>query len=187
MRDRNGLARSLINETGEFSELDFSQLDPEGWLGGGIIAYYQQMLKNHFRSISGLYDPALMALYSDHIHLENNYIQILHTGSNHWVCVASGNNGDGVVNFYDSMKKSSVYTHVGHQAASFLKSDGILFRYANVQQQKGSSDCGLFACAFATALCLGVDVTNITFEQSEMRTHMKNCLQKGKLEVFPHT
>ncbi len=85
------------------------------------------------------------------------------------------------------MKKSSVYTPVGHPfLASFSKSDAILFRYANVQQQKCSSDCGLFACAFATALCLGVDVTNITFEQSEMRTHMKNCLQKRKPELF-HT
>ena len=51
--------------------------------------------------------------------------------------------------------------------------------------QSGSYDCGLFAIAFATALALGEKPELFSFEQSKMRTHLRQCLEKGEMEMFP--
>ena len=37
--------------------------------------------------------------------------------------------------------------------------DTITLQYVNVQHQYGGSDCGLYALAFAAALCAGIDPT----------------------------
>ena len=49
-----------------------------------------------------------------------------------------------------------------------------------VQQQQGSSDCGLFAIAYAVDLALGLDPTVVKFDQSLMRQHLKHCLKENK-------
>ena len=55
----------------------------------------------------------------------------------------------------------------------------------SVQQQKRSTDCGLFAIAFVTELCTGHNPIEAEFVQSEMRPHLVNCLKMGKLSRFP--
>ena len=162
--------------------IGLTKLDSGDWLGSNVITYYLQLLKRHGH-VNGLYNPALISLCSDHIHLESNYVQVLNTGSNHWICVSySGALGDSVVNLYDSMRTFKITEHVGQQVMAFAKFDQVLFRVINVQQQRGSSDCGLFA----TALCLGQDLTNFQFDQTAMRTHLKSCLIKGSPQMFPN-
>ena len=39
--------------------------------------------------------------------------------------------------------------------------DTITIQYMNVQHQIGASDCGLFALAFATSLCLAINPTSV--------------------------
>lgn len=56
----------------------------------------------------------------------------------------------------------------------------------NVQQQFGSSDCGLFAIAFTVHLAFRDDPQHIVFEQSQMRPHLLKCFQRKKMEPFPH-
>ena len=52
----------------------------------------------------------------------------------------------------------------------------------NVQHQIGALDCGLFALAFATSLCLAIDPTSVVYNQSHMRNHLiKSSLEKGQL------
>lgn len=55
----------------------------------------------------------------------------------------------------------------------------------NVQQQSGSSDCGLFAIAFALHSILGDDVAKIEFDQKRMRKHLLKCLINQAFEPFP--
>jgi hypothetical protein len=43
---------------------------------------------------------------------------------------------------------------------------------------------GLFALAFATALCLEQDLANFQFDQTAMQTHLKSCLIKGSPQMF---
>ena len=53
--------------------------------------------------------------------------------------------------------------------------DKITLQYMSVKHQYGGSDCGLFALAFATALCVGLDPTACKFKQELMREHFSSC------------
>ena len=55
----------------------------------------------------------------------------------------------------------------------------------NVQQQRGGSDCGLFALAFITAVCHGDDPTSLYFDQENMRSHLITSIESGEATPFP--
>ena len=52
--------------------------------------------------------------------------------------------------------------------------------------QYGSSDCGLFSIAFATAIALGNNPATFHFKQSEMRQHLIKCFDAGAMTMFPY-
>ena len=54
-----------------------------------------------------------------------------------------------------------------------------------MQHQAGGSDCGLFAIAFAVALCFGLNPSKLIFEQSKMRDHLLHCLKENEFTNFP--
>ena len=56
-----------------------------------------------------------------------------------------------------------------------------------VQQQKGTTDCGLYAIAFAVHAAFGDDVMNLEFDQTQMRSHLLQCFRKKELVHFPTT
>jgi len=54
------------------------------------------------------------------------------------------------------------------------------------QQQENNTDCGLYAIAFATDLCHGIDPVGLLYAAgSELRCHFLKCLQEGCLTPFP--
>ena len=63
----------------------------------------------------------------------------------------------------------------------------VYYRYRPVQQQKGGSDCGVFAVAFAAVLASGCHPSAIKFQQSDMRNHLRQCLEDNQLSDFPTT
>ena len=56
----------------------------------------------------------------------------------------------------------------------------ITLKVEKTQFQKGGSDCGLFAIAFATDLCHGNNPG-----QLELRSHLLECLRLKKMTPFP--
>ena len=54
-----------------------------------------------------------------------------------------------------------------------------------MSKQVGSSDCGLYAVAVATALAFGIDPTASIFNQDDMSSHLKECFEKQKMDPFP--
>eukprot|EP00731_Ephydatia_muelleri_P024373 Em0016g644a len=58
-------------------------------------------------------------------------------------------------------------------------------QYIDVQKQKGQSDCGLFAIAFATSLAHLQDPASITYDQAKMRTHLIHCFETQSRTPFP--
>ena len=56
-----------------------------------------------------------------------------------------------------------------------------------VQQQKGSSDCGLYAIAFAVHAACGDHLKDLKFDQTQMRIHLLQCFRKKELVRFPTT
>jgi hypothetical protein len=63
--------------------------------------------------------------------------------------------------------------------------DTVLFRNEVVAQQEGFEDCGLFALAFATAICYKKDVSMMNFDQGSMREHYKTCINNQLATLFP--
>ena len=61
----------------------------------------------------------------------------------------------------------------------------ITFKIHNTQFQKGSSDCGLFSIAYATDLAYGNDPASYRYDQTKLRSHFLECLEKEFLTPFP--
>ena len=84
------------------------------------------------------------------------------------------------------------HTHYKHltllQVASILKTPEKSFdlHHVDVQRQRGGSDCGLFAIAFATSLCMRKDPHIQQYSQSSMREHLALCLTEKKMADFAH-
>ena len=65
------------------------------------------------------------------------------------------------------------------------KEPHITLEYIDVQRQVGGSDCGLFSIAFATALVFGQHPGQLVFDQTQMRTHLLQCLEASEMLPFP--
>jgi hypothetical protein len=59
--------------------------------------------------------------------------------------------------------------------------------FINSQRQNGTSDCCLFALAFATALCCDKNPSIVKFNQKQMKCHLKDSLENGVISKFPST
>ena len=121
--------------------------------------------------------------------VNGEFIQILHTGAKHWVCVTSVGCGDGTVNLhvYDSLYHNIIYTEVENQVINLVgqvKFTGI--QVVPFQQQQNSSDCGVFAVAFVTCLAHGIPSQTVHFDNCKMRAHLflYHSLKNGLLPMF---
>jgi len=56
-------------------------------------------------------------------------------------------------------------------------------KFAHCQKQVGGADCGLFTIAFATAIAFGKPPSKLKLVQQELRSHLVNCFNKGKMSV----
>ena len=70
-------------------------------------------------------------------------------------------------------------------ALLFTTHKQITLSFRDVQRQVGSSDCGLFAIAFATAIAFGLDPGGILFDQQKLRQHLLDCFEKRGMTMFP--
>ena len=57
--------------------------------------------------------------------------------------------------------------------------------WPSMQQQSGTTDCGLFAIAVAVSLCNGDNPSLQCYDQSVMREHLAMCFQCEEIGVFP--
>lgn len=74
------------------------------------------------------------------------------------------------------------------QIANVVKTNKPFFKIVElcVQQQQGITDCGVFAVAFTTAICTGINVQSVSFNQSKMRAHLLECLRTERWHHFLH-
>ena len=64
-------------------------------------------------------------------------------------------------------------------------SEHYIFLNWPVQNQMGGADCGLFAIAFAVAICFGMKPSIVIFIQEKMRCHLIECLKNETFCNFP--
>ena len=82
------------------------------------------------------------------------FVQIVNVGE-HWLCLTSiGVPCPGAVRVFDSLYRKPNATAAEHACRILLHTgDQVMFINEKVQRQMGSSNCGLYALAFATDLC----------------------------------
>ncbi|XP_065203965.1 uncharacterized protein LOC135834055 [Planococcus citri] len=59
------------------------------------------------------------------------------------------------------------------------------FEFHTVQNQTNGLDCGVYALAFATAICVNLEPKNETYVSSVMRGHILNMISANKALPFP--
>ena len=175
----------ISNEHMKLRERHREVLRSERWLCDDIVNAAQSLLKQK-SNINGLQPVCATRTLSLDVQ-QSDFIQVLHNGYNHWLVVSSiGTKKDGEVYVYDSMYCNTTPEVKKIVAAIlFTKLPRITLKFVDVQMQCGTQDCGLFAIAFATALCLGKQPGQLTFHQDQMRSHLLRCLESQDMTMFP--
>ena len=167
---------------------DKADLGPQShsWLNDRHMTAAQILLKCAHSDVAGLQAPTLQCTRTFEVHQEKQFVQILNLSKSHWITISTLNCQPGTVHVYDSMQlglNSSLKRIVAD--LMFYKGKKITIKYMHIQQQKGASDCGLFAIATATALCNGIEPNKLQFNQKLMRQHLKRAIEQQNLGVFP--
>ncbi len=164
----------------ELYEIHKKMLEPNSsaWLDDAIIAAFQNILKRQHPKMGSLQSPILatkMAFKPQ----QGELVQILNINNNHWITISSSQNqSETTVNIYDSLHMTLSPVTKKIIASLFQnRSKCIKIVYHDVQWQSGSSDCGVFAIAFATAFCEGKNPAAIVFDQKCMRSHLLKVLR----------
>ena len=144
-----------------------------------------QLIKEKFPIVGGLEDTVLGQLLDFPQQNNDEWVQILHNGVNHWL-VAAKNKKKNHVDIYDSMG-SPPNNHVLGCVSSLIRpsSNSFAFQLKSCQLQKNSSDCGIFAIAFAMTLACGESPSFSSYSPSQMRSHLVSCFKKKEIDPFP--
>ena len=164
---------------------DWKLLQSKSWINDKLINCGMELLKLRYPHIKGLQDCTL----SDTLNFESidgEFVQILNCDRKNWICVSTVGCQPGKVNVFDSMRIGEIPLSTKEAIASLLgttrKSISLI---VDVQQQSNSYDCGLFALAYASSICDGVDPTTINYKQYNLHPHFLKCLMKGEYHNFP--
>ena len=163
-----------------------SAIEEGRWLDDNTIHAAQMLLKKQaMGNVSGLTDPLLL-----HKSLKPSpqpFVQVFNQHGNHWVVASNIGCNSGCVRLYDSSCKKETDEATDRILLKLLHTSEspMTVEVMNVQQQRGGSDCGVFAVAFATALVFGQCPTLRRYNQKSMRKHLLDCLESQNIEPFP--
>ena len=124
------------------------------------INFAHQLLKEQFPKINGLictlYQEKKAVLSETSV---QNKLQIVYCRTrHHWIAASTLNCSLGEVKVYDSL-----FYYCDEETKCIIAKlfqcgpSKVTIKVAHTQKQKGSSDCGLFAIAFATAVAYGIN------------------------------
>ena len=101
------------------------------------------------------------------------FVQTLHNGKKHWMNISTIGMKHPEVFAYDSMF-CHVPDHLQQQIAALLKTEkkAIDVKFCKVAMQTNGCDCGVYAIAYASALCLGVSPSKLVFDEHAMWPHL---------------
>ncbi len=158
------------------------QLRNDEWLSDQEIFAFLNKIKEYLNAnnirFQGLNDPTVLtALRTDNINMrQENFVEVLNSNNNHWVCVAAGLNiGNEDLCLFDSMPRREIDTELGTTCSLIttlprLEKGHIIFRVQKVSKQRANF-CGYFALANAMAICLGLDPETLIYDENQLRNH----------------
>lgn len=148
------------------------------------IEIYQKLLKVRFPNLKGLSSPLKVLPVGS---WTDNYVQVCHCRSNHWIAVTTLGCKDGEINVYDSMYKT-IDSGTKCKIEETFPNSALTIALPPVQQQDGVKDCGLFALAFATFLAFGNNPQALSlhkFDQKSFREHFVSSIELNNVTEFP--
>ena len=142
-------------------KFDTCCIEKGNWLTDLHISSAYELLQGQYPTVAGFQDPIIGQNLSFK-RIDGPYVQIVHTDGNHWVTLA-GIHGS-LVKVYDSIK-ISISSDTKRQIARLMVADKkyIDVHIENTQYQESSSDCGLYAIAYATEICFGNNPASYRF------------------------
>ena len=152
------------------------------------INFAQQLLKEQFPKVNGLTNT----LYQEK-RVERgetsvlNKLQIVHCKiRQHWIVASTFGCSLNEVKVYDSLFYNCD-NETEHVIANLFQCgpNKVTVKVAYSQKQSGSSDCGVYAIAFATAVVNGLNPSRLKFKQEVMRSYLVNCFTKKHISPFP--
>lgn len=115
-----------------------------------------------------------------------DFVQIINVDNRHWVTCTNIGIPPGFVRVYDSAPAISRQSgDLKQQLAYMHGTEDFTMCFPDVQHQDGDSDCGPFAIAFAYLVCERRDPCSVTLDQSQLRNHIKKCIQDDFFSMFP--
>ena len=184
-----GTCRVQKHKNRVMCEDEFNIIKTGQMLTDTSINVAQNFLHNQFPYVDGLEDTVLGPTFQFSI-AGGEFVQVLHDGGLHWICVSNIGCAKGVVKCFDSYNnRGYIKKYVGKQVASIIRelSPQLTVRITAVQQQQNGTDCGVFALAYATSLLHGQDPESVTYDTSKLRSHLLHCLHQGHMSPFPLT
>ena len=160
-------------------------LESSEWVDDVIINASQNLLRQQHPEIGSLQPPVLATQLSMEPQ-RGEFVQIVNIGRNHWVTLSTVGCKPGHINVYDSLHMD-LSSAVKELIADLMQWKGkdITINYCDVQWQVGGNDCGIFAIAFATAICNGLEPASLVLDQPRMRQHLMVCFNNEELTLFP--
>ena len=146
----------------------------------------QNLLHSQFPLCEGLEDTTLGPFLQFSVQ-SSEFVQVLHSGSMHWVCVSNIGCQCAEVNYFDSLFSGQWRPFIKRQIAALLNERGpeITVNVQAVEQQANSVDCGPYSLAFATSLLSGQDPASISYDEDMLRQHLIGCFAAGIMSPFP--
>ena len=120
--------------------------------------------------------------------VSENFVQVLNVSNKHWILVFRGKFGQ--IHIWDSLVTDGKYPKKVIKSLSRIANchgSVLELRILPIQQQKNSTDCGIFAIAHAIEILHGENVENSSFDVTLMHDHLLICLQLQKFSPFSKT
>ena len=144
-------------------------------------------MKDFFPFVNGLEDPLLISHQPFELKQTNDFIRVVLSNNNHWVCLAGGlciETED--ICLFDSLYRSKIDIELGEAAKKmFSKKKQVIIRVQDTQKQKKTL-CGHYALAFCTSLCFGIDPEEIFFDEEKLISHYVSCIKNKKITMYPY-
>ena len=157
----------------------------QSWLNDNIINAAQTLLKTKYGT-PGLQNTLLTTALQGCVVGGEEFVQVLHSGGNHWLTVSTISCPYSTVNIYDSMCCTLPHSTQKMIYALLVSHEpNVALRFIDVDRQNNANDCGLYALAFTSTLCSGKDPRHITFSKTDLRKHLLQCLMQNEMEPFP--
>ena len=159
------------------------------WLSDNEINEFLKLLRTAFPSIHGLEDPIILTHSPETVpkSIENVRIMMSYNNS-HWVCVRGI--GRNRVDLYDSLSRNELDSGLKVNIRNLLPTNNYAFLYFEVNvrhvQQQRKDRCGYFACAFAAALCEGLNPENLLFDEEDLVKEFKLSLSNNCYKMFSY-